>query len=422
METLTMQEVKKLSIIQKGLDKVISVSDSAKLLGLSERQVYRLRDAVRRKGALGVVHGNRGREPVNKTPDAVKDTVLRLFVDKYYDFNVNHFTEKLNEDEGLRISRETVRLILFFKKEELTRLGIVFKTKKKPYHKSRRERMPQKGIMIQMDGSYHDWFNNQQKCTLLGLIDDATGEVDGLFVKKETTLGYMHIMKRFFKEKGLPLAFYVDKHSSFKTTRHGGIHVYQNDEHDTQIQRALNELGVNLILAGSPEAKGRIERLFGTFQDRLISELRLAGIKTITDGNRFLKNKFIPHYNKKFSVKPGNNKSAFRPLPQNIDLDRILSIKQQRTVKADNTISIKGKIYQILPDEYRISYTKARVEVCEFTDQTIHVYYKDQELKIQKIGRINKRQKQTLDVFIKSLKPTHPDIIPLQKGDKIALA
>lgn len=425
-EIFTMKEVNRLQIIRQCLDRTISVRDAAFLLNLSERQIFRLKAKVRQKGTVGVIHGNRGREPAVKIPDNIKNEIFNLFKTKYFDYNFTHFKEKLEEIEKINISSETVRNILWNHEEELKEIGLVLKKRKRPKHRSRRDRMSREGMLIQMDGSYHDWFKTGTKCALLGLIDDATGKVDALFFEKETTLGYMTLIKKFSKEKGLPLAFYADKHSCFKITRHGGTHVFQSDENLTQIERALEELGIKLISAGSPQAKGRIERLFGTFQNRLIPELRSNNIKNITDANIFLQNEFILDCNKKFTKIPKETEIDFRALPKTINLDRILSHKEERTVKHDNTISFKGTIYQILPNDERISYAKARVEVYLYTDNALHTFFKDKELQIKEISKENKTKKDLiLEEFMLNLekvKLTHTDKITLSKPDKITLA
>lgn len=425
-ETLTMKEANRLQVIQQCLDKIIKVENAAMLLNLTERQIYRLKAKLKEKGVNGIMHGNRGREPANKPIKEKKQEIVDLFKLKYFDFNFAHFTEQLEIKENIKVSPETTRLILWDHQEELKEADIILEKKKRPKHRSRRERMPKYGMLIQIDGSHHDWFKTGVKYTLLGLIDDATGEVDALFSFKETTLGYMNLIKKLFREKGLAMAFYADRHSCFKITRHGGMHVNQSDDNLTQIEKALEELGIELIPAGSPQAKGRIERLFKTFQDRLVSELRLENIKTITDANIFLQTKFIPDFNKRFAREPEEPESAFRPLPKEINLDRILSVKEERTVKADNTISFEGKIYQLLPNEYRISYAKAKIEVCRFIDNSLHAFLKGEELKIKEVDKETSKKKDlSLEEFVDTLKQTklnQPDKIALVKPDKIALA
>lgn len=404
--TLTMKEVSRIQAIRQCIDKVIDEESAARLLGLSVRHIQRLKKLLREYGAESFAHKNRGRPSNNKIPDKTKEKVLDLFKTKYNGFNMKHFTEKLNKDEKIKVSYETVRLKLTNHKGELEELGIHLKTKKQPKHRTRRERMVKEGILIQTDGSDHDWFENRERSTLMGIIDDATSKVDALFFEKETTIAYMTIFKKLIKEKGIPLAFYVDRHSSLKTTRHGGLHMSQIGDKPTQVERALDELGINLIFARSPQAKGRVERLFKTFQDRLVSELRLKKIKNIVDANIFLQSEFIPDFNKRFSVKPKEEGKVYRKIPKNADIDRIFSVKEKRTVNLDNTVSHKNSIYQILPKEDKKSYARVKVDICRFTGGEVHIYDKNSELEVKLIEKKEPKETKTLKLSDFMKKPT----------------
>jgi hypothetical protein len=217
----------------------------------------------------------------------------------------------------------------------------------------------------------------------------------------------MEVMKEILGRKGIPMAFYMDGASCNKTSRGNGIHrrLTGGDYEETQIERALKELGINLIIAGSPQAKGRVERLFGTFQDRLISEMRLRSISTKDRANGFLHEEFLADFNRRFTVRAARRGSAYRKLTRGINLDTIFCIKKERTVQKDNTISYKGRVFQIIPDNGRLSYTRAKVALQEWTDRSIHVLYQGKELPIvelpEKPKHLNKPRKINFKDFLK---------------------
>ena len=376
---MTGKEINRCCVIREAIEGGLTVREAAIVLLLSERQVYRLKKKVRDGGSVGVIHGNRGRSPSTANSLTFRKRIRALYQDKYAGFNVSHFTEKLVE-EGIEVSRETVR-------KELMSCGLITKVKK-PKHRQRRERMPKEGMLLQMDTSEHDWLMGRgPHMELIAAIDDATNEVPyALFVESDNTINNMLVMKEIVKRKGIPLGFYVDGASQFFTTRHGGTHVrIKEEQEETQIERAIKELGSNLIPAGSPQAKGRIERLFGTLQDRMVNEMNLREISNLEDANNFLHGEFLQDYNKIFSKAPQMTESAYIPLPQGERLDGIFCLKYPRTVRADNTISYKSRVFQILPSPTRIGYTRAKVEVQEWLDGSIHVRYKSQELSIKEI-------------------------------------
>ena len=243
--------------------------------------------------------------------------------------------------------------------------------------------MPKEGMMLQFDTSDHDWLEGRgPRIKLIGGIDDASKDVPwALFALKDSVGKNMAALKEIVKKKGIPLSLYVDKDSKYITIRHGGLHVnIKRVEEKTQMQRAWEELGINVIYAESPQGKGRIERLWGTFQDRLISELRLEGISSLEEANEYLHSVFLPKYNKKFTRKPRIEELAYRKVPQGMDLDRIFSIKEKRRVQGDNTIGYDTRRYQILPTKTRFGFAKAKVEVQKHLDESIHIFYKGEEL------------------------------------------
>jgi transposase len=270
MTTLTMQDEKRLDVIQRMYRSELTVVQAAGVMGLSERQCYRVKARVKKQGAKGVVHAIRGRPCKWKTQDQTVRRVLELALGKYQGFNDHHLTEKLKEQEQIELSREKLRQIL--------RTNGIGSPKKRRgiKHPSRRERRGAEGMMLQVDGSPHDWLQGRgpRRC-LIGAIDDATSKVMGaFFAPAESSWGYFHLFCEIFRKHGLPLSIYTDCHSVFWTDHEPTLREQLiNRKPTTEVGRGLEELGVTLILAHSPQAKGRIERLWNTFQDRLVSEL-----------------------------------------------------------------------------------------------------------------------------------------------------
>ena len=397
MEGLTMKEANKYETICEVLKGYMKVKKAAESLGLSERQIYRLKKRVRQEGAEGVIHRSRGISRVRWLSPKVKKEIIEFYNGKYIGFNITHMTEYLNRDEEIRVSRESVRKILLAH-------GSYTRVKKRKGHRKWREPCAREGQMIQFDTSDHDWLEGRGpgKLYLIGGIDDATSSCVGAhFALSDSTVENMRVLKCIIETKGIPLSIYCDGDSKFKTTRQQGVHYnLKNDYGETQIGRALEELGVRVIIAGSAEAKGRVERAWGTFQDRLCSELRLYKISTLEEANHYLIEQFIPGYNKKFGCCAREEGSAYRQVRKNIDLNNIFCIKEERKAISDNTISYYSRIFQILPDKYRISYVRAKVIVHQHLDGSIHIFYKGRELKQKEIfaRRIKKKERRLVTV------------------------
>jgi transposase len=406
--TLSQKEITRYQVIKDSLDRKLSNNKAATLLGLSKRQIIRLKNKIRMDNLIGIIHGNRGRTPKIAITKETKEIILNLYLNTYNGFNVSHFREFLKEAHGINISRETLRNLLLTS-------GLRSKAKSAPKHRSRRARMPREGLLIQMDSSEHQWLG-QASTWLIATIDDATGEVPyALFVHTDSTENNMRVIKKLVEVRGIPMALYTDGASHFITQRHYSYRVnLRHDYAPTQIQRALNELGVRLIIAGSPQAKGRIERLFKTFQDRLLKELKLHKISTIEKANRYLHNVFIPKFNKRFCKDPQEPKQAWRDVPREINLESVFSIKEQRTVMADNTISWRSCIFQILPDKHRISFAKAKVVVEKRLDDSIHIRYKDQYLNFKEFSSYESKKNKTNTLALENL--LTGDIFTLHQG------
>ncbi len=367
-------------MVLNGMEKrELTAAQAAELMGLSVRQVRRLVAAYRRDGVGAIAHGNRGRRPPHTVSEAIRERVVALAAGPYDGANHTHLTELLAEREGLYLSRSTVRRVLL-------KAGI--KTPRRhrpPKHRRRRKRYPQEGMMLQVDGSRHNWLEGRGPwLTLIPMWHrDATGTVPyGCFREQEDSDGYMLLLQGVIQHKGTPLALYSDRHSIFMVSRAQHETLQEQLAGQTprrQVGRALDELGIRLILAHSPQAKGRIERLWGTFQDRLLTELRLAGVSTLEEANALLVD-FLPRFNVRFGVPPAQPGSAYRGLPAGTDLAGILCFKHQRTVAADNTVRFEGRTLQLLPDPHRASYARARVEVQQRLDGELFVTYQDRVL------------------------------------------
>lgn len=366
---LRQRELKRLHVIHKVLEGTLTQADAAGLISLSERQIRRIVARIREEGDAGIRHKSRGRPSKRKLP--FKERIVQLYRSTYPDFGPTLFSEKLQEREGLTVSRETVRTWLM---EE----GEWKKHRKRKQHRHWRERKDHYGEMLQMDGSHHDWFEGRgSPCVLMAYIDDATGSVYGRFYGYEGTIPAMDSFKRYIRKYGLPVSVYLDKHTTYKSwTRRDAC---EEAEPVSQFGRALKELGVRMLHAHSPQAKGRIERLFQTFQDRLVKEMRLKGVSTIPEANRFLAS-YLPGYNRRFSVPPKKAEDLHRTL--NADLDTILCIKTERTLKNDHTIQYKGTLYQI---DDRTRAQKVMVE--ELIDGSMRIRHKGGLLSFHEIAQ-----------------------------------
>jgi transposase len=374
MTTLTMQDEKRLDVIQRVYRGDLTVVQAALVMGVSERQCYRVKARVGKAGAKGVVHGNRGRACKRKTEEKTVRRVVELARGKYQGFNDHHLTEKLEEQEKIKLCREKVR--------QLLRAHGIGSPKKRRgiQHRSRRERRASEGMMLQVDGSPHDWLQGRgPRLCLIGAIDDATNKVMGaLFVQAESSWGYFKLFSDIFKQHGLPHSIYTDSHSVFWTDREPTLEEQLiNRKPTTEVGRGLEELGVTLILAHSPQAKGRIERLWNTFQDRLVSELRLAGAKTVEQATVLL-NRYLPVHNRKFA-KPAKAQPAWRKLSA-VKIERALCFKQQRTVAKDNTVTFEGTLLQIPKTSPFRSYANKRIDVHVLLDGAVEFFYKTEKI------------------------------------------
>lgn len=385
---LSMKAIKKKEYLDMVNLELISLRECASLLSLSYRQTIRINNRYKKFGVLELENKRSLRPPNLRYDDEIVKKVCELKINYYQDFNVEHFRDMLLTKHSLVISYESLRRILI--KNNLHS----YEAKKAKYRK--RRRMPKTGMLIQMDTSEHRWFKSDPRNYYLILtIDDADSKIyDAKFFDSDNTFNNMNIIKKVVEKHGLFSALYVDRASHFETTRHSGVHynIKQFEHKDTQIQRALSELGITLITAGSPQAKGRVERSFRTHQDRLINELALYGINNIKDANEYIMNIYIPEHNKKFALK--NVESSFTKLSPKINLNNIFSIKHIRTVNKDNTVRFLGHILQLKPTKFKLNFAGSKVQVLQFEDDNVKIMYKDKIILCDKLDQNNKGYKE----------------------------
>ena len=335
------KEQARLSVLNSVLEYQVPIVQAAEVLGVSPRHARRLLAAYRQDGATALAHGNRGRRPHNAIPSAEAAAVVELATGRYEGANHTHLTELLSEREGIDLSRPTVRRIL-------AKAGIGSpRSRRSPQHRFRRQRMPQAGMLLQLDGSHHAWLEDRgTKFALLLAVDDATSAVvSAVFCISENTAGYFTLLEGLIERWGIPLALYSDRHAVFKHNARKP----ETAAEATQFTRSLQELGIRQIFARSPQAKGRVERAAGTFQDRLVTELRLSDARTMDQATAVLQD-FLPRYNARFAVQPEHPEPAYRPADPDLILSEILCFKDTRKVGRDNTVKYHWRVLQLLPD------------------------------------------------------------------------
>lgn len=376
--TLNQAEQRRLLVLNHLEAGALVNAEAAELLGISIRQVRRLRVAYRERGAAALAHGNRGRRPAHALDEALAARVVELATSTYAGFNQQHLTEVLAEHEAILLSRPSVHRIL-------SRAGVASVRKRRPpRHRRRRDRMPREGMLLQIDGSRHDWLEGRGPyLTLVGAIDDATGIVPwACFRDHEDAQGYFQLLAEVAQRRGVPLALYSDQHSIFFVTKKEVLTLEEQlsaQPAPTQFGRLVSELGIHLIRARSPQAKGRVERLWGTFQDRLGSELRLAGAADRHQAQIVLQ-RYVARHNRRFAVPAADPIPAWLPRPTERRRDEFFCFKYRRVVANDNTICLGKLVIDIPPDRQRVSYAHCRVEVQRRFDGTTHVWYEGRHL------------------------------------------
>lgn len=372
MDVMSKKQWKRLDALERVGRGTLTVQDAAAVLGLSTRQVRRLRRVLVADPGSRLRHGNAGVQPANRVADPVRSRVLRLMVEKYVGFNDQHFTEKLQVAEGITLSRQTVRRIL-----REAGIGPVRKRRPRRYH-GRRLRKAQAGMMLLWDGSLHDWLEGRgpQLC-LMGAIDDATGELlpGAHFVERECSASYLRVLLAICQAYGLPWSIYMDRHSALqRNDDHWTLQEELRGEQDpTQVGAALKALEIEPIFALSAQAKGRVERLWGTLQDRLVSELRLAGVTSIAQANVVLE-RYRPEHNARFQKSATETQAAWRRVPPGVDTERLCSLRYDLVVRNDNTVHHGGAVIDIPPGAGKKSHAGAVVEVRYLLNGMSHVY------------------------------------------------
>jgi transposase len=380
MRTITLNEKqrRRCEIVTRLIARKISSTEASELLGRSSRQVRRIRQRYEAEGLETLVHGNQGRPSLQRTEPALLERLRELagHSGRYHDFNVSHLAELLARDEGIKIPRSTLSRLLIahhIRQPRVTKAAV---------KRMQRERKSAEGMMLQTDASPHDWLEGRApKMDLLGAIDDATGKVVyAHFRPSEDQIGYLLMLRTVALTYGLPHILYHDRHTILRSPKQATIEdELAGRQPQSQIQRIMKELVITSIAALSPQAKGRIERLWQTFQDRLIKEMRLAGIDSLAAANAFLKT-YLPAYNQRFAKPPRDPQSAWRPLAPELDLDRIFSTAAERKVKADHTISFHGQALQILRTKDQPCLVACKVAVHVTPEGTLHLYHQHSKL------------------------------------------
>jgi transposase len=379
--TLTSQEQERIKVLEKHLSGKLSMEQVAAHLQCSLRHAYRLKARYRQVGACGMGHGNRGKRSPRRIAEAVREEICQLVKGVYQGCNQRHVRDLLEERDTISISRASLRRIMN------ERGLLVITMKKRRTHRLRRPRYKQEGQLIQIDASAHAWLEERgPRLTLVGGIDDATGKVVGaVFREQEDQQGYMLMLRQVVETYGCPGAIYHDRHTMFPG---GKSHVDEKGKiseqldgkrHETQLGRLFTQLGSISIAARSPQAKGRIERLWGTLQNRLVSELRLAGARTLHEANEVLQ-QYLPRFNARFVVAAAHADSGWQAVSAGLDLDECFCLHDERTVTADNTISYLGQRFQLLPNDVRPHWVRCRVEVHAHFDGQVRLFYQGQAL------------------------------------------
>jgi hypothetical protein len=407
--TLSQKEVRRLKILHRVIEGEVTQVKASEILGITDRQVRNIIQRLKAEGDKGIVHRNRGRASPHRIASEREDLIAEIVERRYVDFGPTLAAEKLEECEKIRVSNEKLRQIMLAK-------GLWQRKRRRRKIYRWRERKEYFGEMVQMDGSHHDWLEGRgSKMVLMGYADDATGRFYGRFYDHEGLFPAMDSLERYIQHYGSPVSLYLDKHSTYKTTRQPDLdELLRGEEAQTQFERAAKELDIEIIHANSPQAKGRIERTFGTLQDRLVKELRLVGVCTIEEANTFL-DEFMPRHNKRFAKMALKQGDLHRRLPMGIKFRDILCIKSKRTIANDYTIRWRGRRFLI--DNASLVMRRQKVEVREHLDDQITIKFNRRYLNFHEVfeakpAKITKAKKGSSEVRKKKGKyippPDHP--------------
>lgn len=406
--TLSTAEMKKVLVIEKVIHRHLAVKEAAELLELSTRQVLRLKKRYLTEGPQGLAHRNRGRKPAHAIPDSIKEQVAVLYQDTYLNSNNTHYSELLEERESIKLSPSSVRRILLDKGLKQNK-----ERRRKKAHKPR-DRKPQAGMLWQIDASPHAWLEDRgPELMLLGAIDDATGQVVGaVFRPTETQEGYFTVMRQAIEAYGIPLALYSDRHTIFRSPNEK-LTLEQELAGESmplsQFGKVMKELQITHIKAQTAEAKGRIERLWGTFQDRLIIELRLLGASTMGEANRVLP-KLIAKHNAKFAVEPKEKAHAYRSLSDDVDLTYVFATREQRQIGPGQTLSYGGSIYTLATNTGPTFEPRTLVEVRETPQGEVVIFHQGKAIALRKTEKPIRQMKEPQKKKASSAQPRKPAV------------
>lgn len=388
MVVMSAEEIKTIGIVADVQRGRLTREQASTLLQVSDRTLRRYLKNFEEEGPLFVKHKNTGKAPANRLPNELKAAMQNLIREKYFDLNVMHIQEKLYEKHGILVKRESLRSWC----HELQLVKRTHKRRARP--RMYRDRMPQEGLMIQLDGSLHRWFGNQ-KSVLIASIDDATGTIPHAeFFPKETTWSCLRVLQSIIEKKGIPHSLYVDRAGIY-----GGT---SKRENFSQLHRACEDLGIHVIYAYSPQAKGRIERLFQTLQDRLVVELRLADAKNYFDANNFLIQKYTAQFNQRFGKVPENSTPAWKALPLSTPLREVLCFKEHRLIHNDHTLSVNRCYWKIM-NPLTHSLARHYAEIRTYQDGSWAAFWNDMKLSLHPTRKIHRPPPNLPNSWTKSL-------------------
>lgn len=387
MERILMstQERRRLEVFSRIQSGEMGLVEASALLGLSYRQTKRIWKRYQQQGDAGLVHKGRGRPSNRQSQEGVCERALSLYQEHYADYGPTLAAECLEQDHALKVPVSTLR-------RWLSAAGLWERKRKRKAHRRRRDRRSRVGDMLQLDGSHHDWFEGRRQVTnrqdaysgwaiLMVMIDDATGRVYARFYENESWHSAADVFERYVEHRGLPRSLYVDQHSIYRADREPtNAEILAGKEPETQFGRAMRELDVELILARSPQAKGRVERMNGTLQDRLVKAMRRSGIKDLETANQFLEETFLPEFNLRFSKKASQGGNLHRRLGSDMDLRRILSVQEPRVLQNDWTVRWRNQVLQLPSESADWLQPGQRVTLCEQLDGTVRIFLKDREV------------------------------------------
>ncbi len=416
---MSQKERARLTVMEEVQERVLSIVEASQVLGLSYRQAKRVWARYQLQGDAGLVHAARGKPGKRAKPAELKARILARYEERYPDFGPTLAAEYLAQ-EGLKVDHETLRRWLLAQGKPRMR-------RRRQRHREWRERKPCFGAMVQLDGSHHDWFEGRgPKCVLMVMVDDATNRVWAQFFPEETTRASYDVLEGWVRRWGLPQSLYVDKDSIYRCEGVGSIaEQLAGREPQTQFGRAMEQLGVELILANSPQAKGRVERMNGTLQDRLVKALRLAGISDLASANEFLSKKFLGGLNRQFEVEPASQADAHRGIPR--ELHQVLSWEEERLVQKDWTVVCKGQWYQLDRRHESLSLAGKKVTVRTLRDGTVQLERQGLKLRFRSLPERPRRvveQPSLAKVVAGPVKPAleHPWRRPLLRGGRAVAA